>query len=250
MIRILMCGCNGRMGRAITMMLAKEEEMQIAAGVDPMTGVANSYPVFKSISEVDVPCDVVIDFSSSRTTTELLQYCVETNTPVVLCSTGHSEEQLAQIHETAKNVAILKSGNMSLGINVLEKLLKQAVQILGNEGYDIEIVEKHHNLKLDAPSGTALDLANCMNEAVDNKYHYVYDRTTRRERRDENEIGISSIRGGSIVGDHDVIFAGQDEVITFSHSAYSRAIFAKGAITAAKFLAGKEPGFYTMQDVI
>lgn len=250
MINVLMCGCNGRMGRAVTQMIAKDEQLQIVAGIDPFTEVENTYPVFADIKECDVKCDVVIDFSSSKTTTDLLDYCIKTKTPVVLCSTGHSEEQLKQIEEASKSIAILKSGNMSLGINVLEKLLKQAVVILGNEGYDIEIVEKHHNQKLDAPSGTALDIANCMNGAVDNKYHYVYDRTGRREKRDENEIGISSIRGGSIVGDHDVIFAGQDEVITFSHSAYSRAIFAKGAATAAKFLAGKEAGFYTMQDVI
>ena len=250
MIRVLLCGCNGRMGRAVTAMVEKEEQMRIVAGIDQFTEVANSYPVFTSIAECDVEADVVIDFSSSKVTNDLLDSCIKTNTPVVLCSTGHSEEQLAQIREASKSVAILKSGNMSVGINVLEKLLKQAVVILGNEGYDIEIVEKHHNQKLDAPSGTALDLANCMNEEVDNRYHYVYDRTTRREKREENEIGISSIRGGSIVGDHDVIFAGQDEVITFSHSAYSRAIFAKGAVTAAKFLSGKEPGFYTMQDVI
>ena len=188
--------------------------------------------------------------NSSKTTDSLLEYCVKTNTPVVLCSTGLSEEQLQKVQDASTKVAVLKSANMSLGINLLMKLLKEATAVLGEAGFDIEIVEKHHNRKLDAPSGTALALADSVNETAGNKYHYVYDRSQRRERRDVSEIGISAVRGGSIVGDHDVIFAGQDEVITFSHTAYSRALFAKGAVSAAKFLAGKEAGFYTMQDVI
>ncbi|MBR3040069.1 MAG: 4-hydroxy-tetrahydrodipicolinate reductase [Lachnospiraceae bacterium] len=250
MVRVLMCGCYGQMGRTITQMVEKEEEMEIVAGVDLITEGPATYPVFPSVEECDVPVDVIIDFSSSKTTDSLLEYCVKTNTPVVLCSTGLSEEQLQKVQDASTKVAVLKSANMSLGINLLMKLLKEATAVLGEAGFDIEIVEKHHNRKLDAPSGTALALADSVNEAAGNKYHYVYDRSQRRERRDVSEIGISAVRGGSIVGDHDVIFAGQDEVITFSHTAYSRALFAKGAVSAAKFLAGKEAGFYTMQDVI
>jgi 4-hydroxy-tetrahydrodipicolinate reductase len=199
---------------------------------------------------VNIPADVVIDFSSAKNTDALLDFCKESKTPLVLCSTGLSDEQLKKVEETSKEVAILKSANMSLGVNLLIKLLKEATGVLGDAGFDIEVVEKHHNQKLDAPSGTALALADSINEAADGKYHYVYDRSQRREKRDPNEIGISAIRGGSIVGDHDVIFAGQDEVITFSHTAYSRALFGRGAVAAAAYLAGKEPGFYTMQDVI
>ena len=250
MIRVLMCGCNGQMGRAINSMAESEEELKIVAGIDINPNPDVSYPQFASARECNVPVDVVIDFSSSKATDELLAYCEETNTPVVLCSTGHSPEQLHRIEEASRKVAILKSANMSLGVNLLIKLLKEATGTLAGAGFDIEIVEKHHNRKLDAPSGTAIALADAVNEAAEGSYHYVYDRSQRREKRDSKEIGISAVRGGSIVGDHDVIFAGQDEVITFSHRAYSRALFAKGAISAAKFLAGKEPGFYSMQDVI
>ena len=250
MIRVLLCGCNGRMGRAIHNLLLKDQNMEIVAGVDTFTEVSNPYPVFQSIKEADVPADVIIDFSSSKVTDDLLDFCVESGIPVVLCSTGLSDEQLAKVEECSGKVAILRSANMSLGVNLLIKLLKEATGVLTDAGFDVEIVEKHHKMKLDAPSGTALALADAVNEGAGGRFHYVYDRTQRREMRDENEIGISAVRGGSIVGDHDVIFAGQDEVITFSHTAYSRTLFAKGAITAAAFLAGKEPGYYTMQDVI
>lgn len=245
-----MCGYNGQMGKAINAMVAKEEGIEIAAGVDIVSDPNVSFPTFTSILDCDVKCDVVIDFSSAKTTEDLLKYCEQTATPVVLCSTGHTPEQLKLIEEASKKVAILKSANMSLGVNLLIKLLKEATPLLSEADFDIEIVEKHHNRKKDAPSGTALALADAINESVDNKYHYTYDRSVRSEARDAEEIGISAVRGGSIVGDHDVIFAGQDEVITFSHRAYSRALFAKGAVSAAKYLAGKESGFYTMQDVI
>ena len=169
---------------------------------------------------------------------------------MVLCTTGLSDEQLARVEEVSKNVAVLKSANMSLGINTLMDLLKKATDVFAEAGFDIEIVEKHHNQKLDAPSGTALALADSINEASDGAYHYVYDRSQERKKRDSREIGISAVRGGTIVGDHDVIFAGTDEVITFEHRAYSRAVFGKGAIQAAKFLAGKPAGRYDMSDVI
>ena len=250
MTKVLMVGCNGRMGKVISAIVEKEADMEIVAGVDLMDDPSTAYPVFHSVGEVNIPADVVIDFSSAKNTDALLDFCKESKTPLVLCSTGLSDEQLKKVEETSKEVAILKSANMSLGVNLLIKLLKEATGVLGDAGFDIEVVEKHHNQKLDAPSGTALALADSINEAADGKYHYVYDRSQRREKRDPNEIGISAIRGGSIVGDHDVIFAGQDEVITFSHTAYSRALFGRGAVAAAAYLAGKEPGFYTMQDVI
>ena len=193
---------------------------------------------------------MIVDFASAKAVDHLLDYCGAHKMPLVLCTTGLSPEQIEKVKETSKKTAILRSANMSLGINTLMKLVQDAAKVLANAGFDIEIVEKHHNKKLDAPSGTALALADSINEAMDNRYHYKYDRSTERVRRDENEIGISAVRGGTIVGDHDVIFAGTDEVITFSHTAYSKAIFGKGALQAALFLAGKEPGLYDMQDVI
>ena len=177
-------------------------------------------------------------------------YCVDKQVPVVLCTTGLSGEQLQKADEASRQVAVLKSANMSLGINMLLELLKKAAATLAPAGFDMEIVEKHHNQKLDAPSGTALALADSMNEALDEKYNYVYDRSKERKKRDKYEIGISAVRGGNIVGEHEVIFAGQDEVIEFKHTAYSKAVFAKGAVQAAKFLAGKPAGFYDMSDVI
>ena len=194
--------------------------------------------------------DAVIDFSAAPAVDGLIEYCGEKQVPCVLCTTGLSEEQLAKVKEASGKVAILKSANMSLGINMLLKLLKDATNILAPAGFDIEIVEKHHNQKVDAPSGTALALADSINEELDNDYNYVYDRSQVREKRTQKEIGISAVRGGTIVGEHDVIFAGADEVITFSHRAYSKAVFGKGAIQAAKFLAGKPAGMYDMSDVI
>jgi 4-hydroxy-tetrahydrodipicolinate reductase len=238
------------MGQVITGIIAQEADMELVAGVDKFDDGHNKYPVFSSIRDVNVDADVVIDFSNASAVDELLEVCAEKKLPLVLCTTGLSEEQLAKVRKASEKVAVLKSANMSLGVNVLLKLLKDATKVLAGAGFDIEIVEKHHNQKLDAPSGTALALADSINEELDPKYEYVYDRSTRREKRPEKEIGISAVRGGSIVGDHDVIFAGQDEVVTFSHRAYSRAVFAKGAVSAAAFLAGKEAGMYDMADVI
>ena len=170
--------------------------------------------------------------------------------PVVLCTTGLSKGQLETLKRASASAAVLRSANMSLGVNLLLKLVKDAAKVRAGSGFDIEIVEKHHNQKMDAPSGTAIALADSINQAMDMSYGYTYDRSTRREKRHPSEIGISAVRGGSIVGEHDVIFAGTDEVVTFSHTAYSKAIFAKGALEAAKFLAGKGPGLYTMADVV
>ena len=250
MVKAIMHGCNGKMGQVISRLVEQDKEIEIVAGIDLYDGISNSYPVFKTIADCNIEADVIIDFAASTAVDALLDYCVATKTPVVLCTTGLSEEQIKKVEETSKKVAVLKSANMSLGVNLLLKLLKEAAGTLAPAGFDIEIVEKHHNLKKDAPSGTALALADSINEELDNRYEYVYDRSTRRESRNENEIGISAVRGGTIVGDHDVIFAGEDEVVIFSHTAYSKAIFGKGAVQAAKYLKGKEAGLYDMQDVI
>ena len=250
MVKVIMHGCNGKMGQVITGIIAEDKDAEIVAGVDTSNHIQNTYPVFGNIADCNVEADVVIDFCAAPAVDGLLKYCVEKQVPCVLCTTGLSEAQLAAVEEASKKVAILRSANMSLGVNMLLKILKEAAGILAPAGFDIEIVEKHHNLKLDAPSGTALALADSINEEFDNEYEYVYDRSTRRERRPKKEIGISAVRGGTIVGDHDVIFAGADEVVTFSHTAYSKAVFGKGAVQAAKFLAGKPAGMYNMSNVI
>lgn len=250
MVKVIMHGCNGHMGQVITGMLKEDPEAEIVAGIDLLDNRDNGYPVYTNIWDCDVKADVIIDFCSAKAADALLDYSAARQIPVVLCTTGLSEEQLQKVEETSKKVAVLKSANMSLGINLLMKLVKEAAQKLAPAGFDMEIVEKHHHFKVDAPSGTALALADSINEGLDNAYHYVYDRSQRREQRDAKEIGISAIRGGTIVGEHDVIFAGTDEVITFQHTAYSKSLFAKGAVAAAKFLAGKEPGWYQMADVI
>lgn len=250
MVKIIMHGCNGHMGQVISGIVEKDPDAEIVAGIDIADRGKNSYPVFTDIDTCQVEADAIIDFSSAKATDKLLEYSAARQIPVVLCSTGLSEEQLAKVEETSKKVAVLKSANMSLGINTLLKLVQDAAKVLATAGFDMEIVEKHHRLKVDAPSGTALALADSINEAMDNKYHYVYDRSQKREKRDDKEIGISAVRGGTIVGEHEIIFAGQDEVIEFKHTAYSKAIFGKGAVEAAKFLAGKPAGRYDMSDVI
>lgn len=250
MVKIIMHGCNGHMGQVISGIVEKDPDAEIVAGIDIADQGKNSYPVFTDIDACQIEADAIIDFSSAKATDKLLEYSAARQIPVVLCSTGLSEEQLAKVEETSKKVAVLKSANMSLGINTLLKLVQDAAKVLATAGFDMEIVEKHHRLKVDAPSGTALALADSINEAMDNKYHYVYDRSQKREKRDDKEIGISAVRGGTIVGEHEIIFAGQDEVIEFKHTAYSKAIFGKGAVEAAKFLAGKPAGRYDMSDVI
>lgn len=250
MVRFIMHGCNGHMGQVITGLVAQDPEAEIVAGIDLVDNRDNGYPVFSNIRDCDVQADAVIDFASAKATDNLLDYCVEKKLPVVLCTTGLSAGQLDKVREASREVAVLKSANMSLGINTLLSLLRDVAKVLAPAGFDMEIVEKHHRLKLDAPSGTAIALADSMNEALGNAYHMVYDRSQVRQQRDDKEIGISAVRGGTIVGEHEVIFAGTDEVITFKHTAYSKAIFGKGAVQAGKFLAGKKPGYYDMQDVI
>ena len=245
-----MNGCNGKMGQCITQICAQDPDIEIVAGIDMYDGIKNTYPVFASLAECTVDADVIIDFSNAKAVDALVDYCVEKQIPVVLCTTGLSEEQLQKVEQAYEKVAILKSANMSLGINTLMELLKKAATVFAPAGFDMEIVEKHHNQKLDAPSGTALALADSMNDALEDAYTYKYDRSQERKKRDKYEIGISAVRGGNIVGEQEVIFAGQDEVIEFKHTAYSKAVFAKGAVEAAKFLNGKGAGHYDMADVI
>ncbi len=250
MTKIILRGCNGKMGQVITDLLANDQQAQIVAGID-LNGIAkNEYPVFKSFSHCNVDADVIIDFSSPKGLEDMIFYGQNKNVPIVLCTTGLTEEDITMVREASKKVAILRSANMSLGINTLLKLVQAAAQILTAADFDIEILEKHHNQKVDAPSGTALLLADAINEVLNKEYTYQYDRSKELVPRGKKEIGISAVRGGTIVGEHEVIFAGTDEVIEFKHTAYSKAVFAKGAIQAAKFLAGKEPGLYQMSDVI
>jgi 4-hydroxy-tetrahydrodipicolinate reductase len=250
MVKMIMHGCNGRMGHVIVDLCKEDQDIQVVAGVDAFGENTYDFPVFKSLSECNIDADVIVDFSNASAVDGLLDYCTDKGIPVVLCSTGLSAEQLDKVKEASSKVAVLKSANMSVGVNALIKVLKEVSPLFAAAGFDIEIVEKHHNQKLDAPSGTAIALADSINESLNNEYEYVNDRSTRREKRPVKEIGISAVRGGTIVGDHDVIFAGHDEVVTLSHRAYSRAIFGKGAIEAAKFLAGKSAGLYDMSDVL
>lgn len=249
MVEVILHGCNGRMGQMLSGLIAEDEEMKVVAGIEPSGEAKNDYPVYKSFDELKETADVIIDFSTASAIDSLLDYCEKTHTPLVLCSTGLSEAQLDRVENLANESAVLVSANMSLGINVLLKLLKSVTGTLYGNGFDIEIVEKHHNQKLDAPSGTALALADVMKDELDD-ISYNLDRSKVRKKRERNEIGISAVRGGTIVGEHEVIFAGTDEVIEIKHTAYSRAIFAKGAMSAAKFLKGKNTGKYSMSDVI
>ncbi len=250
MTRIIMHGCNGHMGQVITGICKADDSVEIVAGIDVIDNRDNGYPVFTDIMNCDVEADVIVDFAAAVAVDKLLEYSKTRRIPVVLCTTGLSPEQLNKVSVVSQEVAILKSANMSLGINTIMKLLQDAVSVFGPAGYDVEIVEKHHNLKVDAPSGTAIALADSINEAAGNQYEYIYDRSQVRKKRDKKELGISAVRGGTIVGEHEVLFAGIDEVIEIKHTAYSKSVFAKGAIEAAKFLAGKPAGMYNMADVI
>ncbi len=250
MTKVVMHGCNGHMGQVITGICKADANVEIVAGVDKFKGIENDYPVYDTLVDVDVDFDVIIDFSNVAAVDCILDFCEKNNKPVVLCTTGLTQEHIEHVDAASKKVAVLRSANMSLGINTLFDLCKKATQVFAEAGFDIEIVEKHHNQKLDAPSGTALALADAINEALPEKYDYCYDRSSRNEKRPKKEIGISAVRGGNIVGEHEIIFAGLDEVITIKHTAYSKGVFGKGAVEAAKFLAGKSAGLYDMKDVI
>lgn len=249
MLKIIISGCSGHMGRVVESICAADSAVQVAAGFDVLGSSDREFPVYSSPSQFTGEADAVIDFSSPAALDGLLDFARRTGTPLVLATTGYTPEQVAQIGAAALEVPIFRSANMSLGINVLLELVKKAASVLG-DSYDIEIVERHHRRKVDAPSGTALMIADAAASACGHETEYVFERHSVRQPRDKKEIGISAVRGGTIVGEHEVIFAGEDEVIEFKHTAYSKALFAKGAVAAAKFLAGKGPGRYDMSDVI
>lgn len=249
MINMIMHGCGGKMGRVVAEIVSSDEACQIVAGIDPGMPQAD-FPVFPTPAECNIDADVIIDFSTATAVPALLEFSKDRNIPVVVCTTALSDETMELLNETAQHVAVLKSANMSIGVNLLLELVQKASQILYDANFDIEIVEKHHNQKIDAPSGTAMALADAINEAMEEQFHYVYDRSQTREKRDRKEIGIHAVRGGNIVGDHDVIFAGRDEVIELSHHATSREVFAVGAVKAAKYLASQGAGLYTMKNVL
>lgn len=248
MIKAILCGASGKMGGYISSCCENDNEIQIVAGVDRINK-GQKFPIFSKFSDINVKADVIIDFSTTALLDDLLSFAVKENLPVVIATTGYTNEQISKIKETSKIIPIFFTFNMSLGVNLLCSLAKKAAGVLG-KGFDIEIIEKHHNLKIDAPSGTALMLANAINSEFNDSLKYEYDRHSKRSKRTENEIGIHSIRGGTIVGEHDVIFAGHDEVITLSHSAGSKEIFAVGAIRAAKFIFDKNAGLYDMNNIM
>ncbi len=250
MTNIILRGCNGKMGNVVIQMVEEDDNAVIVAGIDVSKGKDDGFPVYYSFAQCNVSADVIIDFSAPVNVREMLDFAIRRNMGIVLCTTGFSKEDQRLIDEASRLIPILRSANMSMGVNLILKLVKEAAKVLTDSGFDIEIIEKHHNRKVDAPSGTALAIADSINDALNNQYEYVYDRTDIRAPRVKNEIGISSIRGGSIVGEHDVIFAGSDEVIEIRHTAYSKDIFANGAVQAAKFLPGKAAGMYDMNDVI
>ncbi|MCM1529897.1 MAG: 4-hydroxy-tetrahydrodipicolinate reductase [Alistipes sp.] len=249
MTNIAICGANGKMGKTIYGCVKDREDCRVVAGIDLYTEQYADFPIVDAPSKLPEKPDVIIDFSNPASLDGLLEYCLATGTPIVVASTGYSDEQIAQIKAAAEQIPVFFTFNMSLGINLLVQLAKKAAEVLGDR-FDIEIVEKHHNQKLDAPSGTAIMLANAINETMDNSKQYVYDRHSRRAKREKNEIGMHAIRGGTIVGEHDVIFAGNDEVITLSHSAASKTVFAEGSVKAAVYLKDKPAGLYDMQMLI
>ncbi|MBQ8508308.1 MAG: 4-hydroxy-tetrahydrodipicolinate reductase [Clostridia bacterium] len=247
-IKILLSGAMGRLGRAVTAACEESDVYKVVAGVD-IQPAAEKFPVYAKPADCDCDVDVIIDCSHHTAVGPLLDYAIEKKLPVVICTTGHTVSEVTRIHEAAASIPVFYSRNMSVGINLLIELAKKAAKVLG-EDFDIEIIEKHHNKKLDAPSGTALMIADAVADTVYYEPEYVYERQSRRQARDKKEIGIHSVRGGTIVGEHEILFAGTDEVITISHQAASRDVFARGAIRAAGYVVGKEPGFYDMSTML
>ncbi len=248
MTKILLVGACGKMGAAVAACVKEDSELKITGGVDFAEKLCE-FPVFHDFGKVNVEADVIIDFSNPALLDDILSYAKQKKIPAIIATTGYTEEQIKKIHDAAKQIPVFFTFNMSLGVNLLCSLAKKAAAILGNN-FDVEIIEKHHNQKIDAPSGTAIMLANAVNEVYDDRLYYEYDRHSKRQKRTKSEIGIHSVRGGTIVGEHDVIFAGHDEVITLSHSATSKGVFAAGAVKAAKFIVGKKAGLYEMKDII
>ena len=248
MINVILCGSGGKMGSFVADALKNDNEMQIVAGVDKFNNSQN-FPVFKNFNEITVDCDLIIDFSHPALLDDMLTFAKAKKIPLVIATTGYSDAQIEAINKASSEIPVFFTFNMSLGVNLICSLAKKAASILG-DGFDIEIVEKHHNQKIDAPSGTAIMLANSVNEVFGDTLNYEYDRHSKRQKRTKNEIGIHSVRGGTIVGEHDVIFAGRDEVVTISHSAFSKEVFAVGAVKAAKFIYGKKAGLYNMNSIM
>lgn len=248
MIRIILNGCNGKMGRVITDIVNRRNDCAIVAGVDRVIDQNGPYPVFNKLSDIHIDADVIIDFSNPAALTDLCSYAAEKKLGIVIATTGYDKEQIEQIHALAKTVPVFFSFNMSLGINLLAELARKAAAVL--EGFDIEIIEKHHNQKLDAPSGTALMLADEINDQMNQQFFYEYNRQPKHEKRNSKEIGLHAVRGGTIVGEHEILFAGRDEIITLSHSARSKEVFAVGAVNAAVFLQKKSAGLYTMKELV
>lgn len=249
MTKIILNGCNGKMGQVITRLVSEDDSSEITAGFDINDSVENSYPVYTNPSDFTGEADVVIDFSHPSSLTGILNFCKAKKLPIIICTTGLSVEQKAEFTEASKEIPVFFSANMSLGINLLIALAKKAAKLLeGN--FDIEIVERHHNQKIDAPSGTALAIADAIDETLSYPAEYVYDRHSVRRKRKKTEIGLHAVRGGTIVGDHEIIFAGNDEVIELKHSAASKEVFAVGAVKAAKFMTGKSAGMYSMNDLM
>ncbi len=249
MTKIVISGANGKMGKNVYNCVALRDDCIVTAGIDINTEKYADFEIYKSAAELPEKPDAIIDYSHPACLDSLLEYCLSTGTPVVLATTGYSEEQIEQIKKAAKQIPVFFSWNMSLGINLLAQLAKKATSILGGQ-FDIEIIEKHHNQKIDAPSGTALMIANAINETRNNELKYVYDRHSRRQKREASEIGIHAIRGGTIVGEHEVIFAGNDETISISHSAASKTVFAEGSINAAVFIKSQPAGIYDMGNIV
>ena len=250
MTNIIINGVNGHMGHVLVSMSEKDPELSVVAGIDPYGTNDYSFPVYDSLAACRESADVVVDFSSPKAVDSILQECENRSLPIVLCTTGLSNEQLSHVNRASKSIAVLRSANMSLGINTLINVLKSFSSVFTDAGYDVEIVEAHHNQKVDAPSGTALALADAVKEGAEEDFEYVYERQSRRQKRGAKELGISSIRGGNVAGTHEVMFLGEDEQIVFRHEATSKNVFAKGALEAAKILKGKPAGMYDMQDVI
>lgn len=249
MTRIIISGANGKMGKVIQSVVSTRDDCEIVAGIDLNTEENGSFPIYSTIFQVNEEADVIIDFTNPVLLDDLLSYSKKTGIALVLATTGYDDDQKKKIEEASKTSPIFFTYNMSMGINLLSSLAKKAVEILGND-FDIEIVEKHHNQKIDAPSGTALMLADAMCEVIPSPMKYEYDRHSKREKRTKNEIGIHAVRGGTIVGEHEIIFAGRDEIITLSHSARSKEIFAVGAVNAAVYMNGKPAGMYDMKELI
>lgn len=249
MVNISICGANGKMGKTIYNCAQNRNDIKVISGIDVNTQKYADFEIVAKPSDLTIKPDVIVDYSHPSVLKNLLEYCLTTGTPVVLATTGYSDEQINEIKKASEQIPIFFSWNMSLGINLLVGLSKKATEILGNQ-FDIEIIEKHHNQKVDAPSGTALMIANSINETLEIPHNYIYDRHSQRKKRDKNEIGIHSIRGGTIVGEHEVIFAGNDETISLKHVATSKTVFAEGSLNASIFLKGKPAGIYDMSNLI